>query len=269
MDPTSQTPPVALIPAAGHATRLGRISSSKEILPLGTALDPATGSERPKAVVEYLLESLARAGIGHGLLVTRPDKTDIAAHLSALPTGGVALTILELDESPSVPHTLDRAYAEIRGGRVALGFPDILLQPDDAFRRVADLQATTGADLALGLFPTGQPWKADMVRLDDSGRVRGLAIKQPAGTSTEDLRYTWSVAVWGPAFTELLHRFVGELGPTGRLPDLGREAYVGDVVVRALEEGLRIEATAFPDGDSLDIGTPEDLQRARLRMARI
>lgn len=258
---------MALIPAAGHATRLGRIPTSKEILPLGTARDPVTGIERPRAVIEYLLDSFGRAGIASGFLVTRPGKTDIADHLASLPNPEVSLEILELEESPSVPHTLDRAYAEIRGKRVALGFPDILLRPGDAYRHVADLQAGTDADLALGLFPTGQPWKADMVRLDDSGRVKGLVIKQPSGAPGDELRYTWSVAVWGPAFTELLHRFVGELGPTGKLPELDREAYVGDVVTLALEQGLRVEATAFPDGDSLDIGTPEDLDLAHSRLA--
>ena len=47
------------------------------------------------------------------------------------------------------------------------------------------------------------------------------------------------------------------------MPAAGRELYPGDLLQVAVDEGLRVEAVHFPAGRHLDIGTPEDLERAR------
>src|SRR5262249_34603072 len=138
--------------------------------------------------------------------------------------------------------------------RVALGFPDILFAPPDLLARLVDHHLATGADAVLGLVPTDRPHKADMVDLDDEGRIRDILVKPPAS----DLLYTWIFAVWGPAFTEHLHRFLAADSPR---PE-GRELYPSDVVLAALREGMRIEALPFPAGYHLDVGTPDDLARA-------
>lgn len=246
---------VALIPAAGHARRLPGLGCSKEIVPVGTAPD-GRGGKRPKAVCEYLLEALAEAGIGRGFMVLRPGKQDVPGWLDSLPEPPLALSYPLVEDSPSVPHTLDAAYPRIAGLRVALGFPDILLRPRSAFAAVRARQEATGADLVLGLFPTRHPERADMVELDAAGRPCRLWIKQPH----RGLAYTWSLAVWTPAFTELLHRELPALALSA-----SRELYAGDVVQAGLDSGLVAEAVAFPDGDSLDVGEPEALDLARRR----
>lgn len=103
-----------------------------------------------------------------------------------------------------VPFTLDQAYPFVQDAIVALGFPDIIFQPEDAYRKLFFKQAETNADIVLGLFPAHQPQKTDMVELDDDGRICALHIK-PEQTQ---LRYTWQIAVWTPVFTSYVHDYV-------------------------------------------------------------
>jgi glucose-1-phosphate thymidylyltransferase len=164
------------------------------------------------------------------------------------------------------PYTVDQAYPFVRGARILFGFPDILFQPQDAFVRLLEHQSTTGADVVLGLFPSDQPHKMDMVDLAieerrpmhcgvSGGRVRKIVIK-PRQT---DLRYTWIIAVWTPVFTRLMHEYLAAIND-----DRARkqEIYVGHVIQAAIDSGLQVEAELFAEGNYLDIGTPEDLARA-------
>ena len=61
----------AIVPAAGLGTRLlpATKSQPKEMLPVGR-----------KPVVQYVVEELARCGIGRLLFVTGPGKTAIENH---------------------------------------------------------------------------------------------------------------------------------------------------------------------------------------------
>jgi glucose-1-phosphate thymidylyltransferase len=102
------------------------------------------------------------------------------------------------------------------------------------------------ADVVLGLFPTDNPSKMDMVDTDDVGRVTDIQIKP--GSTTLDL--TWIIAAWRPSFSA----YVAEHH---------NGAHLGHVLQRAMADGLRVESQSFPAGRSLDIGTPDDLGRAR------
>lgn len=58
-----------------------------------------------------------------------------------------------------VPYTLDQAYPFVQNALVALGFPDILFQPDDTFKRLLARLAASKADVVLGVVPFDQPQK--------------------------------------------------------------------------------------------------------------
>src|SRR5207253_1657389 len=122
------------------------------------------------------------------------------------------------------PYTLDRAYPIVREATVALGFPDILFEPRDAYRAVLARLSGGGADAVLGLFPGERPAKSDMVEVDAAGRVRLIVIK-PRRTR---LRWSWAIAAWTPAFSEFLHAWVRGAAPAaGAAP---RERHLGDVI---------------------------------------
>jgi len=260
---------IGLVPAAGRAARLGVLPCSKEIFPLGLGAD---GEVRPACA--HLLDAFLDAGVERAFVLLRKGKWDVPQLLGRGPerplwsgppkgtaspplvppkgTATLRLAYLALDPTASVPETLDAAYPFVQDARVALGFPDILFEPRDAFRGLRERQEASGADLVLGLFPADRPDKADMVELDDVGRVRRLVIKKP----DRGLRYTWSIAFWTPAFSRYLHDFVARQGASGD------EIHVGDVIQAAVDEGWNVEAVPHPEGSYLDLGTPEDLLRA-------
>lgn len=246
---------VALIPAAGRATRLGRLAHSKEIHPVGVS--------PPRAVCEFLLESLVAAGIRLGYVILRPGKWDIPEHLEGLDLD-IDLAYLTIEDSPSVAHTLDRARPFIAGRRVALGFPDIVFQPLDAFQQLLERQEATAAPVVLGLFPTDQGPRSDMVELDDDGRARRIVIKEP-GTN---LRFMWSIAIWTARFTDYLHRFLERPAHAREAERVRRrELFIGDVVQAAIDDGLEVQTVVFADGSILDVGTPASLRQAERQLA--
>jgi glucose-1-phosphate thymidylyltransferase len=238
---------LGVIPAAGHARRLGNLPCSKEILPLGYA-----PGGRPVTACGELLAGMARAGIRRALLLLRAGKWDLPAFFGTGDAEGVELAYRVVQETPNVPATLAAAAPFLGSEMVALGFPDLLWRPPDAWTVLLERQRATGAEVALALFPSRRADKADMVELTADGAVYRLWIKE----GRSDLTYSWGLALWTPAFTELLLETAGRPRPAG-----ARELYVGDVLQEALERGMRVEAVSFPGGMVLDMGTPEDLAR--------
>ncbi len=242
---------LGLIPAAGKAERLGRLPCSKELFPIGFRETPQ--GPAPKVACHYLLDRFRAAGIRRAFLVLHESKWDVARYFGTGEMADVSLAYLSIPGSRSVPETLSYAAPWIGGSLVALGFPDCLFEPADAYARLLERQAATGADLVLGLFPTERYRTTDMVECAPDGRVRRIEVR-PEATA---LRFNWLIAVWGPAFTRHLVEAV-----QSEPQDEGRELQIGAVVRSAVEGGLRVEGVEFPDGRFRDIGTPADLAEA-------
>jgi len=260
LDTMSVTDVIALVPCAGHATRLKGLPCSKEIFPLGFAADAVDGSPQSRAVCLHLLSCLREAGVRRAYVLLRQGKWDIPAYLGDGTAVGLDLAYRVLEPTAGVADTLDRAYPFVQDSLVALGFPDTLFQPEDAYVHLLARQRESGADIVLGLFPTDRPEKVDMVVLDDAGRVTDIVIKEP----NCDLSYCWCIAVWTPAFTRYLHAFLKRPEARGAAA-AGEEIYPGHVIRAAMREGMGVEAVAFPTGEFLDVGSPGDLMRATQR----
>jgi glucose-1-phosphate thymidylyltransferase len=250
---------IGLIPAAGKAARLGRLPGSKEVLPIGWQLSEKGDPPGPKVACQYVLEAMRRAGIDRAFVILREGKWDVPGHLGDGSRFGLRLAYLMMGLPFGAPYTLDQAYPFVKGATVALGFPDIIFEPIDAYVPVLERQAKGGADVVLGLFPAAEPWRCDMVETARDGRVLRIDIK-PKKTNLED---TWGIAVWAPAFTEFLHEHLRAAGrKAGRRGLAGREAYVGEVIRAAMDRGLRVEAVRVSRTPYLDIGTPGNLLKA-------
>lgn len=250
---------VGLVPAAGVARRLTRLPCSKELYPIGFGATGARGL-RPKVVCEYLLERMGLAGVSKAYIVLREGKWDIPAYLGDGQQLDMQLAYLMMGVPFGVPYTLDQAYAFVDRATVVFGFPDLLFQPDDAFVHLLEKQATTGADIVLGLFPSDQPSKMDMVERDSEGKVRAIVIKPVRS----ELRYAWTTAVWGPVFTRFMHDYLSRCHPTATDDGATAESelFIGEVIQAAVGNGMAVESVAFPHGRCVDIGTSEDLLRA-------
>ncbi|MFM7426731.1 MAG: NDP-sugar synthase [Elainella sp.] len=211
----------------------------------------AAGQLKPKPVGQYLLENMRRAGIQRAFWILRPGKWDIPAHFGDGASLDMRLAYLTVHVAHGVPYTLNQALPFVEEAVIALGFPDILFQPDDAYVRLLVRLQTGQADVVLGLFPTVQPWKVGMVEVDATGLVRQI-IEKPAQS---ELNYMWAIAVWRPSFSQFLQNYVQHHTPTTELP-------IGNVIQAGLAAGLRVEAEIFAEGSYLDVGTPDDLAAA-------
>ncbi len=249
---------VGIFPAAGMATRIAPLPCSKEIFPVGFHPQGSEKSSRTKVAGQYLLEKMRLAGAEKAYVIVRQGKWDILSYFSDGRFLDMPLAYLVQDSSAGVPFTLDLAYPFIQDAIVVFGFPDILLQPDDAFVYLLDRQAETGADLVLGLFPAHQPQKVDMVELDNQDRITRIVIK-PVKT---DLCYTWLLAVWSRVFTQFVHEFVKTFKQKSQNEIKFPEVFLGDVINSAILNGIHFEKVIFKDGRYLDIGTPEDMAKA-------
>jgi glucose-1-phosphate thymidylyltransferase len=249
---------IGLLPAAGQASRLAPIPMSKELYPIGFEAKGTDGSLKPKVVCHYLLEKMRLAGIAKAFVVLRPGKWDIPAYLGDGSMVDMHIGYLTVHVPFGVPYTLNQAYPFIKEAIVALGFPDILFQPEDAFVRLLAHQSKSAAEVVLGLFPTTNYRKVGMVDVDKHGVVHRI-IEKPQET---ELQYMWAIAVWTPAFTDFMHQYL-TVDRTGRHPSIAdKELPIGDVIQAAIDRGMRVEAEMFPDGSYIDVGTPEDLIKA-------
>lgn len=249
---------VALIPAAGRATRISPLPASKELYPLGfRVLDD--GSVRPKVVSHYLLEKMRLAGIQKAFILLRPGKWDIPAYYGDGEMLDMDLGYLVVRRLDGVQYSIDHAYPFVKNAIVAVGFPDILLQPEDIYKRILDRLMHGRADVVIAAVPFPNPQKGGMLTFDveDSNRVSRI-IDKPTD-STE--KYSWCCAVWRPSFTAFLHEYLKQLDQEAQGQPLP-ERPLGDMIQEGIDRGLRVEAELIDEGGFLDIGTPEDLAKA-------
>jgi dTDP-glucose pyrophosphorylase len=169
-----------IIPAAGVGSRIQPLAFSKELLPVGSRDED--GIERPRAVSEYLVERMLRAGATKICFVISPGKSDIVEYFGGN-VGGAQVCYVVQEKPTGLCDALFRTLPFIHATEeVVVGLPDTVWFPDDG---LALLDRTR---LSFLLFPTPQPELFDAVVCDDAGRVQEIRVKQPnAGC-------TW---IWG------------------------------------------------------------------------
>lgn len=250
---------VGLIPAGGIASRLGNIPCSKEIFPIQFS----DSSDTISVVSENLIRYFKTAEIKNIYFILRKGKWDIPEYYGDGSEFGVNIGYLMVNLTYGTPFTLDQAYSFVKDKIVALGFPDILLEPINAYSGLLDKIKTSDADVVLGIFPIKNYLKSDMIEFDKQGKVNQIVIKQ----DRPDLKWGWMNVVWKTSFTEYLHTYLNlflQDNPDGKIkfPDgSAREIFVGDVIQAAMEEGYKVDYVKFEKGTSLDIGTADDLRK--------
>ncbi len=160
-----------IIPAAGNGTRIQPLAFSKELLPVGSRLD-AGGVERPRAVSEYLVERMARAGVDKVCFVISPAKADILSYFGGR-IGDVSLAYVIQDSAQGLCDAIFRAMPLIPADEmVVVGLPDTIWFPADA------LAGLPHGRFSFLLFPVDHPELFDAVRTDEAGRVQRIVVKQ-------------------------------------------------------------------------------------------
>ena len=169
-----------LIPAAGRGTRIQPLGFSKELLPIARRLD--NGSERPRAVSEFLVERLIAGGATKLCFVISSGKSDILEYFGAS-VRGVPVCYVVQPEPAGLCDAIFRALPLVYPDEpVAIGLPDTIWFPEDGLIALPD------AGLSFLLFSVDHPECFDVVITDAAGRVRRIDVK-PA-----DPQSSW---IWG------------------------------------------------------------------------
>ena len=252
---------IGLIPAAGYATRLENLPCSKEIYPL-------FANGKNKQVKDYpvskcLIDAYRKAGIKDIHMIIREGKEDICEKLGNGDAYGVKINYSYTHIPYGPAYTVDQAYTLYSDKYIALGFPDILFKPHNAYTRLIEKQQDTNADVVLGLFRVANPQKTDMVKFNEKGIIQSIDIK-PKETN---LLWAWALSVWNPAFSKFMHLCLDEMLSEFEIGTL-KECHVGSVFQLALGAGFKFEYVLFENGEWLDIGTPEDLQQIQQVLAQ-
>lgn len=255
LDTNKPSEVIAIIPAAGIASRLPGLSGSKEMVSIGTMLNPASNKLVPKPVCLHLIEKYRNAGIKKCFIVLRKDKWDIPEYLGSGEKVNMNIAYLMMGLPYGTAYTIDQAYPHVKHAYVALGFPDILFSPDDSFAQLINKLETTNADIVLGLFPANKPEKSDMVETDNEQNALNIIIK-PKQT---DLQLTWGIAVWKPSFSQFLHDYL----LSHQRKESDPELHIGHVIQAAINDGMSVVTETVSGQAFLDIGTPDDLSRVR------
>jgi glucose-1-phosphate thymidylyltransferase len=252
----------AVVPAAGHASRIQPLPCSKEIYPIGYQLNRETGISEPVVVASNLLLHLSEAGVKETYFIIRSGKWDIPRYFgNGSKQRGLHIAYIVTEPTPGTPFTVDQVYPFVRNKIILFGFPDIIIKVHNPFTALLKKLDTTGSDIVLGLFDTDQPGKADMVETDDQGRLMNIVIK-PEKTG---LKRTWLMGVWKPSFTDFLHHVVARQNnntpETEPYTEIRKEIYMGDIIREATHKGFIVDTVHFPDAEFLDIGTRSDLEK--------
>lgn len=221
-----------IIPAAGMGTRIQPLAFSKELLPVGSYLNG--GSERPRAVSEYLIERMIRGGVDKLCFVISPGKSDIVNYFGGHVQSATVFYAVQ-PQPAGLCDAIFRALPLIQPDeQVCIGLPDTIWFPVDALAQLPDDQ------LSLLLFPVEHPEHFDAVLTTPENNVVEVQVK------SADARTNW---VWGAlklpgAILAALHALWRE----------SQDEYLGTLINSYLARGGH--ARAYKIGHSyVDVGT--------------
>jgi glucose-1-phosphate thymidylyltransferase len=193
---------IGIIPAAGAGQRIQPLGCSKELLPVGSRV--IEGSERPKAVAEYLVERMIAAGAEQICMVVSAEKTDLIRYFAERSYAAEIFYVLQ-QKPQGLCDALFRAepFAQHHDS-VLIGLPDTIWFPENGYRQALSVLENTPADVGLLLFPVANPSAFDAVVSDEHGYVREVEVKRKdahshwvwgavtaAGTAFHDLKLLW------------------------------------------------------------------------------
>jgi dTDP-glucose pyrophosphorylase len=222
-----------IVPAAGAGSRIQPLAFSKELLPVGSRV--VDGTERPRAVSEYLVERMILAGADRLCFVISPGKSDIVEYYGG-EIGPASVCYAVQPRPAGLCDAIFRALPFVAPEEeVLVGLPDTVWFPADGYRAL-------GAGLSFLLFPVARPELFDAVVADDEGAVREIQVKAAAPST----RWIWGGFRLDGRLLAELHALWRERGQA--------DPYVGTLVNAWLARGGA--ARAVRAGEAyVDVGT--------------
>ncbi|HVN83408.1 MAG TPA: nucleotidyltransferase family protein [Candidatus Binatia bacterium] len=232
----------AVLLAAGRGTRMGALTATcpKPLL---------TVAERP--IIEHIIAGFADAGVREFVIVTGYRGAQIEAALADGARLGVHIVYRQQEHALGTARALLLARDVIAPVPFALSWGDILVQPDLYPTLVARFHARP-CDALLALNDTDDPRAGAAVYVERDRRVTRIVEKPPPGTSTT----RWNNAgVF--VFDPIIFDYAARVQPSPR-----GEYELPQAIAAMVSDGRPVFSVPI-DGYWSDVGTPEDLHRAR------
>lgn len=194
------------------------------------------GTERPRAVSEYLIDRMLLAGANKICFVISPGKSDILSYYGG-GFGGAHFAYVVQPRPGGLCDAIFHALPLIRPDeQVLVGLPDTIWFPEAALGELPD------GIFSFLLFPVDRPEFFDAVVMDRAGRIREIQVKCPGAASN----WIWGAFKMPGSVLLDLFRLWTERGR--------RDEYIGTLVNAYLASGG--EARGYRFGESyVDIGT--------------
>jgi dTDP-glucose pyrophosphorylase len=230
-----------IVPAAGVGSRIQPLAFSKELLPVGSRTDNQV--ERPRAVSEYLIERMLRAGATKICFVVSPGKSDIVEYFGSEVSNAHVCYTVQRDPN-GLCDAIFRALPLInKDETVITGLPDTIWFPVDGFCSLPD------DVLSFLVFPVEEPHLFDAVVTDQNGMVHEIQVKH----SNPKSKWVWGAFKMPGAVLHELH----DLWQRRQQCD----EYIGTLVNSYLAEGGT--AIAVRAGEVyVDVGTLHGYRQA-------
>lgn len=230
-----------IIPAAGLGSRIQPLAFSKELLPVGSRR--TDDAERPRAVSEYLLDRMLRAGVDKVCFVIGPGKTDIMNYYGGrYQDAAVCYVVQQRPNGLCDAIFTSLPFIDPRED-VLIGLPDTVWFPEDGFTH---LRAGIFSFL---LFPVTHPEFFDAVVTDEHDAVREIQVKQQNAASS----WIWGAFRLPGATLAELHHLWRERNES--------DQYIGTLVNVWLARGGVAHAVRAGT-EYVDVGTFDGYRRA-------
>ncbi|AFM23127.1 sugar phosphate nucleotidyltransferase [Desulfomonile tiedjei] len=230
-----------IIPAAGAGSRMQPLAFSKELLPVGSRSDSFV--ERPRAVSEYLIDRMIRAGATKICIVISSGKSDIMEYYGE-GIDGVHFCYMIQQEPRGLCDAIFCSLPLIHPDeQVLVGLPDTVWFPENGLCTLPD------DILSFLLFPVDRPHLFDAVLLQQDGTVVKILVKK----SNPGTNWIWGAfKMSGRIFHDLFDLWCKRAQ---------QDEYIGTLVNSYIRDGG--QALGICAGESyVDVGTFDGYRKA-------
>ena len=235
----------AVLLAAGRGSRLGALTENQPKPLLSVAGRP---------IIVHILDGLRRAGIEEITVITGYLGDVLERELGNGEASGLNLRYVRQENLNGTARALALARDWLGDEQFFAGWGDILVRPEN-YRRV--LRAARLADAAIAVNDVDDPRAGAAVYVDEAKIVQRIVEKPARGTSTTRWNNAGLSVVGMSIWAE-----IDRLQPSER-----GEYELPRAVAALVAGGARVVAVPV-EGEWFDVGTAEDLERARAEFGK-
>ena len=229
----------AVILAAGHGTRMGKLTSDipKPMLPISG-----------KPMLAYILMWMKEAGIEDIALIVGYRNEVIEEYFGGGEKFGINIRYI-IQEVPDGTGSAVHLAKDFAGEEpFMLSWGDIITEPENYRRLIKDFRSGENVQGVLGLNRVKDPWQGAAVYLDENRVIERIIEKPPKGTSTTSYNSS-GVMILHPVVFE----YTAKIEPSPR----GEYEYTS-ALHNMLKDGLKLKGKPL-EGFWCDVGRPEDI----------